>query len=117
MEPTANSAGSITYGHIYTDDSSHTVTLTITDDGGLSTTVMEVYAAQTTPTVVLATPSPSTYGQSISFTATVSSATAGVVPGGSVQFLINGVNFGQAVACRMASRRAEQLQPWGREAM
>ncbi len=57
VEPTASSAGSITYGHIYTDDSSRTVTLTITDDGGLATTVTEVYAAQTTPTIALALPS------------------------------------------------------------
>ena len=113
VEPTASSPGSITYGHIYTDDLSHTVTLTITDQGGLSTSVTHVYGAQSIPTVVLSTPSPSTYGQSISFTATVTGTTPGTVPGGSVQFLIDGVDFGPAVTLANGTATSSSIATLG----
>jgi len=49
-------------------------------------------------TVVVSTFSPSTYGQSITFTALVTSSVSGTVPAGSVQFLIDGVDFGPTVS-------------------
>ena len=39
----------------------------------------------------------STYGQPVSFAVTVSPATSGVTPTGTVQFQADGVNFGSAV--------------------
>jgi hypothetical protein len=45
VEPTATSPGRINIGHLYSDTLPHTVTLTVTDNGGLSSQASEVYAA------------------------------------------------------------------------
>ena len=49
----------------------------------------------TTTTTVASSANPSTYGQAVTFTASVSSEDG--TPTGTVQFLINGTNFGSAV--------------------
>lgn len=57
--------------------------------------------APATATAVTSSVNPSVFGQSVSFTATVSSASA--APTGSVQFEVDGVNLGTAVALGAAS--------------
>jgi hypothetical protein len=51
-----------------------------------------------TSTAVTSSLTPSVYGQFVSFTATVSNTATSPVPTGSVQFKIDGVNFGAPVA-------------------
>ena len=51
-----------------------------------------------TTTTVDGAPNTSTYGQSVTFTATVSPATGTVTPTGTVQFSVNGTNVGAPVA-------------------
>jgi parallel beta-helix repeat protein len=69
------------------DSNVATVTLTVTP----------IYLTTTT-TTVSASPSPSVYGQSVSFTATVTAVPVGVgTPAGTVQFQVDGVNFGVPV--------------------
>src|SRR5207253_2011677 len=55
----------------------------------------------TTSTAVTSSQNPSVVGGSVSFTATVSSASG--TPGGTVQFVIDGVNFGAPVALSAGS--------------
>ena len=63
-----------------------------------NTTAITTANIKPAPTTVdVSTPSPSTYGQTVSFTATVSSTVSDIVPTNSVQFLIDGVDFGPAV--------------------
>ena len=59
--------------------------------------VVNPVAAVATSTVVGASANPSALGQSVTFSATVSSTTAGI-PAGTVQFRIDGANFGSPVA-------------------
>ena len=98
VEPTATSPGEITFGHIYNDDNSHTVTLTVTDDGGLSATVSALYqdVDPTTTTVNSSTSrDTSVYGQSVTFTAIVTgSITSGGVPAGTVEFFDGTTDLG-----------------------
>ena len=58
VEPTATSPGSYTVGHLYysdaTDGSPKTVTVTVTDGGGLSSQVSRVYSSQ--PVITSITP-------------------------------------------------------------
>lgn len=78
------------------------ITISGTDAGNYTlqnttaTTTANITPAPTT--VGVSAPSPSTYGQSVSFTATVTSSVSGTVPANSVQFLIDGVDFGPAVS-------------------
>ncbi len=51
-----------------------------------------------TSTSVASTANPSSFGQSVTFTATVSNTSTAVVPTGSVQFIVDAVNFGAPVA-------------------
>ena len=54
---------------------------------------------EATTTTVVSSSNPSVYGQSVTFTATVSVAAPGAgIPAGTVQFQIDGSNFGSAVA-------------------
>jgi hypothetical protein len=75
------------------------VAVSISEDNA-STTVtdsQEVDKASTT-TAVTTSVNPSTYGQAVSFTATVSPVAPGAgTPTGTVQFVIDGVNFGSPV--------------------
>ena len=43
VEPSATAAGSFSAGHVYSDNLPKTVTVTVTDNGGLSTTVSRLY--------------------------------------------------------------------------
>jgi len=51
-----------------------------------------------TSTAVISSLNPSVYGQSVTFTATVSNTSTSPIPTGQVQFKIDGVNFGAAVS-------------------
>ncbi len=62
-----------------------------------------VNAAIGTTTTVTASPNPSTYGQSVAFTATIAPASGSTVPTGSVQFKIDGVAFGSPVSVSSCS--------------
>jgi len=67
---------------------------------GISGTSAPIAVATTaaTTTTISSTPNPSALGQTVTFTATVSSDPASGTPTGSVQFIIDGANFGSAVA-------------------
>ena len=55
-------------------------------------------AQAATSTVVTSSANPAVYGQSVTFTATVTNTSGtGVVPVGSIQFVVDGTNFGAAV--------------------
>ncbi len=70
--------------------------------------------ALVTPTTTVVTPASSSvgYGQSVTFTATVSSS-AGTPPGGSVQFLVDGVSFASPVALSGATAALAIAEPAG----
>jgi hypothetical protein len=98
VEPTATTPGRITLGHEFGDTSNHTVTITITDKDGLSSTVsaLYVYAIPTTTTVVSSTAgNTSVYGQPLTFTATVAPLAGYPSPSGTVTFDVNGVPAAQ----------------------
>jgi uncharacterized repeat protein (TIGR01451 family) len=65
----------------------------------------QIIAVASTNTVVVSSANPSTFGQSVTFTATVTDISAGSIaqPTGSVQFVVDGVNFGTPVALTGAS--------------
>jgi hypothetical protein len=88
------SVATITAAGLATGVGLGTSTISATLGGISGSTVLTVVSAGTA-TVTVSTPSPSTYGQSISFSVLVSGA--GPVPTGNVQFLIDGSNFGGAV--------------------
>ncbi len=85
-------AGSYTIAAEYTGDANYAVTVPAAETSATLTVNQAVTATSVAP--VTATVS---YGQSATFTATVSSP-AGVPPDGSVQFLVNGVDYGSPVA-------------------
>ncbi len=79
----------------------HTVTANYLGAGNFAASSGSLAAGQTvntagTVTSVVSSVNPSTFGQSVSFTATVTSGAG--TPTGSVQFVVDGVNFGAAVA-------------------
>jgi hypothetical protein len=53
-EPTATTSGTYQMGHVYSDTADHTVTVTVTDNGGLSSQVSRVYS--TSPVLTSVTP-------------------------------------------------------------
>ncbi len=66
--------------------------------GSSSGSAMQTVTQAATITTVMSSSNPSTYGQSVTFTATVSPATSGLpTPTGSVQFAIDGSNFNDPV--------------------
>ncbi len=67
-----------------------------TNRDAAATLVVNAAVAAATTTAVTSSQNPSVFGQSVSFTATVSSGSG--TPTGSVQFKIDSVNFGAAVA-------------------
>ena len=84
--------------------SPHTVTANyVNSDGNFSNSNGTLAGGQTvqkanTSTAVSSSQNPSTFGQSVTFTATVSNASGtGVTPTGSVQFVVDGSNLGSAV--------------------
>ncbi len=99
--------GSYTIAAEYTGDANYAVTLPAAET---SATLTVNQAA--TATVVTPGTATENYGQSATFTATVSSA-AGVPPDGSVQFLVNGVNYGSPVALSGATAQLAISEPVG----
>ena len=98
VEPTATSPGTITLGHVYNGGDPYTVTITITDKDGLSSTVSALYVAviPTTTTVTSSTPGDvSVYGQPVTFTAEVTGQPGFATPTGTVTFDVNGVPAAQ----------------------
>jgi uncharacterized repeat protein (TIGR01451 family) len=94
------STGVILLDSILTSHGSGTVTLqvkSLTDDTIVALAVANVTSSQiTTTTVTSSHAGGSTYGQTVTFTATVSADSG--TPTGSVQFLVDSVNFGSPVA-------------------
>ena len=109
--PTATTPGQITIGHIYSDILPHTVTVTVTDNGGLSAQASRVYAPR--PQITTFTPPTPTEGSTFSGTvatftdpghaitdfaatilwgdgafSTVTSATGGIVQNGDGSFTV-----------------------------
>jgi hypothetical protein len=80
------------------------ITLTGTTAGNyvLTSTTATAYAfikPDQTSTAVVSSLNPAQYGQAVTFTATVSNTSGtGVTPTGSVQFVVDGANFGSPVA-------------------
>src|SRR5438270_7766992 len=87
----------VTQTHTYATTGNKTVTVTVTDkDGGAASNTFQVLVASTASTTSLTSSvNPSTFGQSITFTATVSPSSP--TPSGTIQFTIDGVNFGTPV--------------------
>ena len=100
-------AGSYTIAAAYTGDANYAVTLAAAET---SATLTVNQAA--TATSVAPGPATVSYGQSATFTATVSSS-AGVPPDGLVQFLVNGMNYGSPVALSGATAQLAISEPAG----
>ena len=86
----------------------HTITSTYPADAIHSTsnnTASLTVAAAATSTTVASSSNPSVVGQSVTFTATVSDSSTGstAVPTGTVQFVVDGSNFGSPVTLSAAS--------------
>ena len=95
---TANSAATTTLAV-----GNHTVTAVYSGDGNYATSNGTLSGGQTvkpvlksTSTVVSSSLNPSVYGQSVTFTATITGA--GGTPSGTVQFKVDGSNFGSPVS-------------------
>jgi len=81
----------------------HTITAGYSGDGnfnsGVGTLSSQAVNSAATTTAVVSSLTPSVFGQSVSFTATVAVVAPGVgTPGGSIQFQVDGSNFGSPVA-------------------
>ncbi len=81
------------------------ITSTEGGTGNPSNTATLTVNPATTSTTVASSLNPSVFGQSVTFTATVTDTSAGSIaqPTGSVQFVVDGVNFGSPVALTGAS--------------
>ena len=100
---TYSGTGSTTYGPSSTPPSSAgtysvAVLFTSTDsDYSSGSAITAIVITPATPaTVVLSSENPSTFGDSVTFTATVSSSAG--TPTGTVQFVVDGANFGSAAS-------------------
>ena len=89
---------------------SHTITTTYLGDGNFNGSAGSLIGSQVvspadSSTAVVSLVNPSAYGQSITFTATVSDVSAGstAVPTGAVQFIVDGVNLGSPITLTGAS--------------
>jgi hypothetical protein len=88
VEPTATNPGMITVGHTYTGYGPETVTITVTDKDGFSSTQSALYLAVVPTSTSISSSSPSdtsVYGQSFTATVTNTAATGGT-PTGSIEF-------------------------------
>jgi len=84
----------------------NSVTVSDTTAGtGNNGTASETVTPATTTTAVTSDSNPSVFGQSVAFTATVTNTSAGSTgsPTGTVQFVVDGSNFGPAVALTSAT--------------
>ena len=100
-----NGSASISDAALNVNGSPHTVSVTYTNSdgnytGSTSPNFSQTVNADSTSTAVSSSVNPSAFGQSVTFTAAVSNTSANGVgtPTGSVQFVIDGSNFGSAVA-------------------
>jgi len=98
-DDTTQTTGTGTYSAAFNTAGNWTITVmdAANNISGTSTLVAAATTAATT-TTISATPNPSALGQSVKLTATVSTDPASGTPTGSVQFIIDGANFGSAVA-------------------
>jgi len=96
---TTQTTGTGTYSAAFNTAGNWTISVMDAANGisGTSTSVAVATTAATTTTLT-STPNPSALGQAVKFTATVSTDPASGTPTGSVQFVIDGANFGSAVA-------------------
>jgi hypothetical protein len=84
---------------------SYTITAEYTGDGGTypaspvsASSQLVVFATIDTTTALQSSEDPSKFGDAVTFTATVSPAQGSVTPTGTVQFAIDGVDFGNPVS-------------------
>ena len=103
----AEPVGSYTVAAQYTGDANYAATLAAAE----TSATLTVSQAATSTAVTPSTASVS-FGQSATFTATVSSA-AGAPPDGSVQFLVNGVAYGSPVALTGGTAQLAIAEPVG----
>ena len=98
VEPTATAPGTIALGHTYTDGAAHLATLTVTDQGGASAFVQQLYQAGKAGNSVALSQldANSTYGQADAYSATITT-TSTTAPSGTVTFEADGVAFGSPI--------------------
>ena len=96
---TTQTTGTGTYSAAFNTPGNWTITVmdAANNISGTSASVAVATTAATTTTIT-STPNPSALGQTVTFTATVSTDPTSGTPTGSVQFIIDGANFGSAVA-------------------
>jgi hypothetical protein len=96
---TTQTTGTGTYSAAFNTPGNWTITVmdAANNISGTSASVAVATTAATTTTITSA-PNPSPLGQAVTFTATVSTDPTSGTPTGSVQFVIDGANFGSAVA-------------------
>ncbi len=78
-------------------DTTHAFSFTISYVGGDGNDVVLTPNPIPTTTTVATSPNPSIYGQNVTFTVTVAASGSTLTPSGAVQFVIDGVNFGDPV--------------------
>ena len=127
VQPAVAPNGTLTYTPAVNANGSATVTVQIHDNGGTANGGVDTSAPQTftitviskadTATSVASSQNPSIYGQSVTFTATVTSS--GGTPAGTVQFKIDGADFGLPVALSSGSATcgANSVLPVGTHAV
>ena len=104
------SGGEVSYSAAMTLGS-HPVTATYYGDSDFSpstSTILTQVVTKASATLALSSSlNPSTAGQSVSFSAVVSAPSASSAPSGTVQFQVDGANFGRAVALVKGSAESE----------
>ena len=108
------SGGSATYTNSALSVTSHSMTVVYNGDGNFNTNTSAVFTQTVnqanSTTTVSSSANPSVFGQSVTFTATVSAAAPGAgTPTGTVQFQTNGVNYGSPVSLSGGSASAPTL--------
>ena len=101
--PAAISAGKATMADSVLSTGKHTITAVYSGDGNFATSSATLSGGQTvnqasTTTAVSSTPNPSAYGQTVTFTATVTPGSGSFDNGGTVQFAVDGSAVGAAAA-------------------
>ena len=98
------SGGSTTFTTASLSAAAHTITVTYNGDGNFapstSANLLQTVNPANTTTIVTSSLNPSVYGQSVTFTAAVSAnaPSTAIVTAGTVQFLVDGVDFGSPVS-------------------
>jgi large repetitive protein len=99
LKATADAAGNFSNNSYIVQESDLGVAFTVTATGDKGSIAHTKFTdAVNTTTTLTSSVNPSVNGQSVTFTATVAPASGVTVPTGTVQFLIDGVNFGAAVS-------------------